>query len=132
VERERIAAGLPVPHRSEPLDRRETAGTCATRPGAAEARSVATPLDEAGASELAERISAALASLPARRREVIELARFQGLSYREIADVMGISPQTVANQMTQAMHQLRELLGDRLYEPGESTRSIAFPPARSG
>jgi RNA polymerase sigma-70 factor (family 1) len=79
----------------------------ATRPGAVETRTVATPLDEAGASELAEHIGAALAALPARRREVIELARFQGLSYREIAEVMGISPQTVANQMSAALDQLR-------------------------
>jgi RNA polymerase sigma-70 factor, ECF subfamily len=79
----------------------------ASRPGAAEARTVATPLEEAGASELAEHVQAALASLPPRRREVLELARFQGLSYREIGEVMGISPQTVANQMSAALDQLR-------------------------
>ena len=55
-------------------------------------------------------VERAIAALPERRREVFILARFHRLSYREIADAMGISPQTVANQMSQALASLRELL----------------------
>lgn len=60
--------------------------------------------------ELSARIDAALAQLPERRREALVLVRFGGLSYREAADVMGTSPQTVANQVTQALKDLRVLL----------------------
>jgi len=60
--------------------------------------------------ELAERIEAALARLPERRREALSLVRFAGLSYREAADIMGTSPQTIANQVTQALKDLRTLL----------------------
>src|SRR5690606_6566629 len=38
----------------------------------------------------------AIRSLPDRRREVIILARFHGFSYQHIAEVIGISPPTVA------------------------------------
>jgi RNA polymerase sigma-70 factor (ECF subfamily) len=52
----------------------------------------------------------ALGALPPRKREVFTLARFQGLSYAEIAGVLGTSPQTVANQMSAALQQLRVAL----------------------
>lgn len=79
----------------------------ASERGDSGARVVATPLEEAQAEELKRKIEHALASLPKRRREVLELARFHGLTYREIGKVMGISPQTVANQMSSALSQLR-------------------------
>jgi RNA polymerase sigma-70 factor (ECF subfamily) len=60
--------------------------------------------------ELAEKIQNAIASLPARCREVFELSRFEGLKYREIADVMEISPKTVEVQMGKALKTLREEL----------------------
>ena len=63
---------------------------------------------------LQEEVAAAIADLPERRREVFVLARFHGLSYQEIADVLGVSQQTVANQMSSALSQLRELLSHRL------------------
>jgi len=75
---------------------------------------VPTPEDELRASGLHERVAAAVASLPARRREVFELIRREGLSYREASDVMGVSAQTVANQMRLAMRDLRALLVDVL------------------
>jgi RNA polymerase sigma-70 factor, ECF subfamily len=52
----------------------------------------------------------ALDALSPRRREVFELARFQGLSYAEIAEVLGTSTQTVANQMSAALSELRSAL----------------------
>jgi len=60
--------------------------------------------------ELERAFREALDSLSPRRREVFELARFQGLSYAEIADVLGTSAQTVANQMSAALQALREAL----------------------
>jgi RNA polymerase sigma-70 factor (ECF subfamily) len=60
--------------------------------------------------ELQEAVDSAIAALPDRRREVFILARFQGLSYREVAEVMGISTQTVANQLSAALADLRHAL----------------------
>ena len=76
------------------------------------ARRPATPDDELRAARTRGRVSEALAALPPRRREVFELVRFDGLAYREVADVLGLSPQTVANQMSLALRDLRTLLAD--------------------
>ncbi len=69
-----------------------------------------SPLDQAEEGELQTALTAAMEALPPRRREVFDLYRFHGLSYAEIADVMGISPQTVANQMSSALTVLRRSL----------------------
>lgn len=69
-----------------------------------------TPGEEFDATVLREAAEKAIRALPPRRREIFVLARFHGLSYREIADSMGISRQTVANQMSAAMAELRESL----------------------
>lgn len=69
-----------------------------------------TPLEALQDREMSVAFSRALDRLSPRRREVFDLARNHGLSYREIADVMGVSPQTVANQMSAAMGQLRREL----------------------
>ena len=52
----------------------------------------------------------AIAALPRRRREVFLLRAVHDLSYKEIAAVMGTSPQTVANQLSHALAFLRERL----------------------
>jgi DNA-directed RNA polymerase specialized sigma24 family protein len=44
------------------------------------------------------------------------LARDGGLSHVEISEVMGISPQTVANQMSSAISDLRRYLACVLEE----------------
>lgn len=52
----------------------------------------------------------AIDALPERRREVFRLACLEGLSYREVAETMGIAVSTVANQMSSALDELREAL----------------------
>lgn len=47
-----------------------------------------------------------LAKLPARQREALILSRYQGLSHREIAAVMGISARTVNNHILRALAHL--------------------------
>lgn len=56
----------------------------------------------------------AVAALPPRRQEIFTLARVHGLSHQEIAEAMDISPQTVANQMSRALAELRRALGPLL------------------
>ena len=62
------------------------------------------------AAELETRLLAALEALPPQCREVFALSRFEQLSYREIADTLGISPKTVENQIGKALTRLRKLL----------------------
>ncbi len=48
--------------------------------------------------------------LPERKRTIFTLYRKHGLSYKEIAEVMGITRKTVENQMGRALFFLRESL----------------------
>lgn len=69
-----------------------------------------TPLERLEEHELRRLVSAAVAELPARRQEVFILARVHGLTHAEIAQAMRISIQTVANQMSSALSDLRKRL----------------------
>ena len=62
--------------------------------------------------EVALRVRDAIDSLPNRPREVFVLKRDAGLSYREIADLLEISPKTVEIHMGKALRLLREALVD--------------------
>jgi RNA polymerase sigma-70 factor (ECF subfamily) len=63
-------------------------------------------------SEIAERVRSAILALPPRPREVFSLKRDAELSYREIADLLEISPRTVEVHMHRALLLLRESLAD--------------------
>ncbi|HVS97791.1 MAG TPA: RNA polymerase sigma-70 factor [Puia sp.] len=52
----------------------------------------------------------AVDSLPAQRRAVFQLARTEGLSRREIAHRLRISPNTVKNQLGSAIQSIREFM----------------------
>lgn len=65
--------------------------------------------------ELEAAINEALSALPERRREVFVLVRRQGLSYRETAEVLDLSVQTVANHMSLALADLRARLEPVLF-----------------
>lgn len=73
--------------------------------------------------ELRAAIEAAVDQLPPRRREIFVLSRLHELSNDEIASVLALSPQTVANQLVAAMRTLRHLLRSRYDE-------YAFPPLK--
>lgn len=76
-----------------------------------------TPEEGFNASELHRQFREALESLPPRRREVFELIRLRGLSHKDVAQVLDISYQTVANHLRLAMQDLRRLLSDVPLEP---------------
>lgn len=70
------------------------------------------PGDEA--MEIQDQVAAverALGELPERRRLVFVLRWRDGLSHQEIAHRMGVTVKTVENQLTRAIHALREKLG---------------------
>jgi RNA polymerase sigma-70 factor, ECF subfamily len=101
----RIARNLAVSeHRSQ--QSRSRADTLA---GEA-TREPATPLDLLENAELHDALAHAMQALPRRRREVFILRCVHDLSYREISEIMGISQQTVANQLSRALTTLRESL----------------------
>lgn len=57
-----------------------------------------------------ERLQAAVAALPERRRAVFELCMLEGLSYREASEALDISVKTVENQMAHALRAVRAAL----------------------
>jgi RNA polymerase sigma factor (sigma-70 family) len=75
-----------------------------------EARSAPTPADDLDATRLRDAYLSALARLPERRRETFLLVYIQGLSHAEVAELMEVTPRTVANQVGGALRQLREAL----------------------
>ncbi|NJD11666.1 MAG: sigma-70 family RNA polymerase sigma factor [Gemmatimonadetes bacterium] len=93
--------------------RAEKAADAVTAPAAPPA-----PSDAAVAAELRRAAASAVAGLPPLRREVFRLAREEGLTYGEIAEVLGLSPQTVANHMSLALADLRRALAPYLPERG--------------
>lgn len=64
--------------------------------------------------ELSNHIEAALELLPPRCKEVFMLNRFEEMSYKEVADTLGISIKTVENQIGKALKIMRIALKDYL------------------
>ena len=70
-----------------------------------------SPDDDVAAALTADRLDAALASLPAAQRRVLEL-RLSGLSSPEVAGVLGRSPTAVRSLQFRAVERLRRLLAE--------------------
>jgi RNA polymerase sigma-70 factor (family 1) len=87
------------------------------------------PYEDTQGAELQRLAAAAVAKLPERRREVFRLVREEGMSYREAAEVLVLSEQTVANHMTLALADLRTALRPFLSnrEAGTRTREETRP-----
>lgn len=65
-------------------------------------------------SELTKRIEEAVASLPESYRTAFVMHRFRGMSYKDIAELMNVSPKTVDYRIQQALKLLRGRLKDYL------------------
>ena len=74
----------------------------------------AAPDDAAARAEERERIRRALATLPEHHRTIIMLSDLEGLSYREIAEVLDIPMGTVMSRLHNARKRLRSALGPLL------------------
>jgi RNA polymerase sigma-70 factor (ECF subfamily) len=70
-----------------------------------------TPLEEVEGEELRAAMHRAVEALAPRRREAFTLFHLQNLSYREIAEIMEVQPQSVANHLQAAIADLRVSLG---------------------
>jgi RNA polymerase sigma-70 factor (ECF subfamily) len=76
------------------------------------------PADLAHGQEARERIRASVDRLPDFLRQVLLLAYYQGLKYREIADILGIPVGTVKSRLHAALVKLQEVWAESpsLYE----------------
>jgi len=70
------------------------------------------PDTDAVRSELGDRLRAALAELPPRRRTAVVLFDVEGYSHAEIAEMLGIPEGTVRSEVFHARRRLRALLAD--------------------
>jgi RNA polymerase sigma-70 factor (ECF subfamily) len=71
---------------------------------------IPAPDDALEADELTLALQEAIEALPPRRREILLLSRYDSLSRSEIAELLSLSPQTVANHLALAISDLRERL----------------------
>jgi RNA polymerase sigma-70 factor (ECF subfamily) len=62
----------------------------------------------------AQRLAAALAELPADQRAAVELAYYDGLTYAQVARVLGIPEGTAKSRLRLALSRLRTRLGDEM------------------
>jgi len=106
----RIAANLAVNHVRSPQAREDAlpdghAETPSAAPGA---------LQRVLDTEAQAMLDRALGDLPAEQRAVFCLRVFEELSYREIADALGIEMGTVMSRLSRAREKLREALSPYL------------------
>jgi RNA polymerase sigma-70 factor (ECF subfamily) len=69
-----------------------------------------TPAEEAAERDLRQAIDKALTNISERNRAALVLYAMEGMSYKEIADVLGISVGTVMSRIFNARQRLHELL----------------------
>lgn len=85
------------------------------------------PPDRIGAREEADRAMRAAQDLPEHYREPLLLRAVRGMSYRQIADAMGIPITTVETRLARARRMLREQL-----EPTSTTAATPGGSAQAG
>ena len=74
------------------------------------AASTGSPAEEHEAAELADRLDAVLARLPADTREAIVLSRVSGLSIDEIAALLGLSNGALRVRLSRGLNRIKEEL----------------------
>lgn len=65
-------------------------------------------LDASISEETEEKLQKLINEIPERRREIFRLSRFEGLSYKQIAERLNISENTVDSQLRNALAFLRK------------------------
>lgn len=79
------------------------------------------PSDYCISTDLMKKINAAINQLPPQCKIIFRLVREDGLSYKQVAGIMKLSPLTVRNQLAIAVRKMGEMLPEYIYErPGEA------------
>ena len=65
-------------------------------------------VESSSAEAAEEKLQKLIAEIPERRREIFRLSRFEGLSYKQIAERLNISENTVDSQIRNALAFLRK------------------------
>jgi len=73
-----------------------------------------SPLEALEEQDLSRRLEELLGALPENQRRALILKRFGGLSYQEIGEQMGLSPQAVDGLLKRARQFLKKALADYL------------------
>jgi len=76
-----------------------------------------SPGEEVLTADMASTVRAAIEQLPAAQRQVVELAYFEGLTYREVALAVGIPEGTAKSRLRLALAKLETVLDRQLLEP---------------
>jgi RNA polymerase sigma factor (sigma-70 family) len=61
-------------------------------------------------THLLDRLARCLDRLPPRQREAVQLRYFEGLDYRQVADILAVSQQSAYNLIFRALEELRKYL----------------------
>jgi len=94
--------------RSRVIEDERVAGLMGLWPSAARRPS---PFEEASAGELEARLERALAALPPRYRELLQLSLVEEMTPAEIAEVCGVTSQTLRQRLFRARSMLAQELG---------------------
>ena len=65
-------------------------------------------------NEMRQKLEQALQDLPDLEREMLILSRFQGLKYRQIAEVVGVPLSAVRTRISWTLNHLRKVVKDYL------------------
>ena len=68
-----------------------------------------------GHSHQLNKLHKAIKSLPVRQKEIIEMAKFEGLTYEEIGRTLNISKHTVSSHFSEGMKNLKKLLSSWIF-----------------
>lgn len=71
-------------------------------------------------------MQAAIEKLPAQQRQIFRMHKEQALSYRQIAEQLGITPGTIETQMNRALKFLRKELADLKINDPAFTCMVAY------
>ena len=72
-------------------------------------------------AEMISKVLEAINGLPPRCKLIFKLVKEEGLRYREVAELLELSPKTVENQMTLALKKIGTAIGFDIYKSISST-----------
>lgn len=82
-----------------------------------------TPWDTAAQTDAADRIKEALAGLPERERQIVDLYYYQDLSFKEIGKLLGVTESRVSQLHSRLRNRLCSRLQDLMDDPMELLRA---------